>query len=177
NKDIQGCINCMKQSHEKISFFLLVTIAILFSCSKSKTQAKTINCDGLITDTLSTNDSGRIYMPNAFTPNGDGLNDIIYPFAWNINSIEFTIYDEDNNIVFTTTQLHNVWQPIPNPVVNTKYYYRIQATTTTNHKIGLCGDLYMLSCMPKNAPVLYFEDQLSVNGFTVPTAEVLGTCP
>jgi hypothetical protein len=118
-------------------------------------------------------------MPTAFTPNGDGRDDIIRPIPVNLSSIVFTIYDDNNNVVFTTNQLSQGWFPVTGSNVHIKYYYKIQAVTAANHHIGKCGELYRLTCLPGNLPLgsIYFEDQLTLNGFTAPTGENLSTCP
>jgi CHU_C Type IX secretion signal domain len=165
----------MKLIFPAILFF---SVALFSNCTKSDPIVH-INCDGLVTDTLGTNDSGRIYIPNAFTPNGDGLNEIYRPFTQNIDSIQFTIYDEDNTVVFTSNLLGDAWIPPAPPLPVKKYYYKIQATTHRNRKIGVCGDVYALTCYTINPPksFYYFEDMLTMNGFTGPTAETLTTCP
>jgi gliding motility-associated-like protein len=164
------------------SILLIATLFLFQNCTKpneTPDPVTPINCNGLVTDTLGTNDNGKIFMPNAFTPNGDGNNDIIRPVTFNVASIVFTIYDEANNIVFTTNQLAQGWAPITGTNVALKYYYKIQVITNANHKIGKCGELYRLTCRPANLPMasLYFEDMLTVNGFTGVTSEALSTCP
>jgi hypothetical protein len=161
---------------------LIVTLLLLLACQKPippNNDVTHINCDGLITDTLGTNDNGRIYMPNAFTPNSDGLNDISRPYTQNVSAIAFTIYDENNNVVFTTTVLGQGWSTSSSPNTWVKYYYKIQVTTVSGHKIGICGLLYKLSCFPGSLPKnsLYFEDQLTSGGFTGTTNETLSNCP
>jgi len=79
---------------------LIATAVILSSCSKSNEPVRVINCDGLITDTLGTGDNGRIYMPNAFSPNNDGLNEICRPVTKNIASKGFTLYDCKKVFIF-----------------------------------------------------------------------------
>jgi gliding motility-associated-like protein len=159
--------------------FILTAAIVLLSCSKSGNTVTHINCDGLITDTLGTNDSGRIYMPNAFTPNNDGQNEISKPIGINITSLVYTIYDANNTVVFTTNQLGQGWQTtVANNTFET-YYYKIQATTTRGRHIGTCGELYKLSCFPSTIPKssFFFESQLTQNGFTNISSEVLPNCP
>ena len=155
-----------------MSFFLL-------NCKKSDKHAAPVNCDGLITDTSGTNDNGKVYMPNAFTPNGDGLNDAIKPLVQNIASIVFTVYDEANNVVFTSSVVGQGWVTSSTPNSSIKYYYKIQAITASNHKIGKCGELYKLACYPAGVSrsYFYFEDQLTPGGFTGITNETIGNCP
>jgi hypothetical protein len=162
-----------------LSIGLLITIFLLANCNKSSTTANHINCDGLITDTAGTNDNGRIYMPNAFTPNSDGLNDISRPFFKNVTSFTFTIYDDNNNIVFTSGTPGAGWATTAGANTWSTYYYKIQVTTTTGHNIGQCGPLYKLTCFPSSIPKssLYFEDQLGPSGFFGTTSEGMGTCP
>ena len=158
---------------------LVVVTVFLINCHKSNHTTNHVNCDGLVTDTLGTGDNARIYMPNAFTPNADGLNDVIKPYAQNVTSIAFTIYDGDNNVVYATTTLGQGWTTTSKPDTWTVYYYKIQVTTTRGHHVGKCGELYKLSCFPGSMPKssLYFEDQLTPLGFTMATNESMGTCP
>jgi len=49
-------------------------------------------------------------MPNAFTPNGDGFNDIFkvkYPFY--ASQFDFTIYDRWRNKIFETNDITKGW--------------------------------------------------------------------
>jgi gliding motility-associated-like protein len=51
-----------------------------------------------------------ITVPNAFTPNGDGHNDYLYPLnAWKAINLEFIIYNRYGQIVFRTTNWTNKW--------------------------------------------------------------------
>jgi gliding motility-associated-like protein len=52
----------------------------------------------------------RIGLPDAFTPNGDDINDVIKVHGWGIkNLIEFRIYNRWGNEVFYTDDINHGW--------------------------------------------------------------------
>ncbi len=63
------------------------------------------------------NDASRVarlcnfdfYLPNAFTPNGDGLNDIFNPTASDILNLEFKIFNTWGEKVFSTNNPQHGW--------------------------------------------------------------------
>ena len=49
-------------------------------------------------------------VPDAFSPNGDGVNDVIYARGWGVKELlEFTIYNRWGQEVFSTNSLHEGW--------------------------------------------------------------------
>ena len=51
-----------------------------------------------------------IAVPNAFTPNGDGLNDFLYPVnAYKADDLEFSVYNRLGQRVFHTTDWTKKW--------------------------------------------------------------------
>ncbi|MEP6699944.1 MAG: gliding motility-associated C-terminal domain-containing protein [Bacteroidota bacterium] len=51
-----------------------------------------------------------IYVPTAFTPNGDGRNDKFYPFPVGIKSINyFRVFNRWGQMVFSSTKLNDGW--------------------------------------------------------------------
>ncbi|MBK7668017.1 MAG: gliding motility-associated C-terminal domain-containing protein [Sphingobacteriaceae bacterium] len=50
-----------------------------------------------------------IYAPNAFTPNGDGLNDIFQPKGFGVVDYELNIYDRWGEKVFSTKKFEEGW--------------------------------------------------------------------
>ncbi len=50
-----------------------------------------------------------IWMPNAFTPDGDGLNDVFRPVSNNIRQYILNIYNRSGQLVFTSTQPEVGW--------------------------------------------------------------------
>ena len=51
-----------------------------------------------------------VYMPTAFTPNGDGLNDFAIPYLIGMKQLtKFTVYNRWGNIVFSTSASNKGW--------------------------------------------------------------------
>lgn len=49
-------------------------------------------------------------LPNVFTPNSDGRNDVFQPFPYrSVESVEFTVFNRWGSIVFTTTDPDILW--------------------------------------------------------------------
>lgn len=53
----------------------------------------------------------RFYMPNGFTPNGNGINDIYYTPGTGIDydNFEMRIYSRENNLVYYSTAPYEGW--------------------------------------------------------------------
>jgi gliding motility-associated-like protein len=51
----------------------------------------------------------NIFIPNSFTPNGDGLNDFVYLRTINSKKILFRIYNRWGEEIFRTDDLHTGW--------------------------------------------------------------------
>ncbi|RYZ46530.1 MAG: gliding motility-associated C-terminal domain-containing protein, partial [Sphingobacteriales bacterium] len=51
-----------------------------------------------------------IYVPTAFTPNGDGLNDVFRPTAVGISKLEyFRVFNRYGELVFETSEINKGW--------------------------------------------------------------------
>lgn len=86
---------------------------------------------------VTTNGKSGYYMPNSFTPNGDGLNDCFGIKYWGaVQEFQFIIYNRYGEKVFGTTDPNQCWDGIykskkPEPG---NYVYYIKAKTA-------CGDV------------------------------------
>jgi gliding motility-associated-like protein len=74
--------------------------------------------------------SAQLFFPNAFTPDGDGINDAWGPVGYALTEVTYTIFDRWGAVVFTTEELGRTWdgrfangQPCPTGV----YVYQYQA--------------------------------------------------
>jgi gliding motility-associated-like protein len=97
---------------------------------------ETNGCRDSVSDTVVVRDVFTLYIPNAFTPNGDGLNDLFYPEGDNIDpsAYEFEIYNRWGNMVYYTTNINGKWNgtnnnsgKVPDDCINGVYTYRVLA--------------------------------------------------
>ncbi len=79
----------------------LVKIIDKYGCSNTDTI--TIFVNDLICN------EPYIYVPNAFTPNNDGKNDILYVYGNIIDDLYFAIYDRWGELIFVTTDINKGW--------------------------------------------------------------------
>jgi len=50
-----------------------------------------------------------VYLPSAFSPNNDGINDILYVRGTGISAIELLIYNRFGDVVFKSDNINNGW--------------------------------------------------------------------
>jgi gliding motility-associated-like protein len=66
-------------------------------------------CMDTVIKVLVVEDEFSIYVPNAFTPNGDGLNDNFFPKGQGIKSFNLEVYDRWGEKVFHTVDFYSYW--------------------------------------------------------------------
>jgi gliding motility-associated-like protein len=79
------------------TYVVTLTVTSLGGCSDTATGFVTINPDY------------TLYIPNAFTPDGDGLNDIFAPKGDNLAEFRMRIFDRWGNQVFVSKSLNDGW--------------------------------------------------------------------
>ncbi|CAG0998980.1 MAG: PKD domain-containing protein [Bacteroidetes bacterium] len=104
----------------KGNYSLTLTVTDKNNCKASKTQIVNISKDF------------SVFAPNAFTPNGDGINDVFIPEALNVYDVEFTmtILDNQNKTVFVSTNANKAWNGkfhnIGNPLEEGSYFWIVE---------------------------------------------------
>ena len=73
--------------------------------------ANALGCIDSITLNVIINDEFLVFAPNAFSPNGDGMNDIFFVTGNDIDveGFELIVYDRWGEAIFRTTDLYNPW--------------------------------------------------------------------
>ncbi len=87
-----------------------------------------------------------LYMPNAFTPNGDGVNDQFrIPARTTIQLKEFSIYNRWGELVFTTSQAAQGWDgTYQGKKQNTGVYIYVIRGATINGDISVKGHVMLI---------------------------------
>jgi len=68
------------------------------------------NANGCLTaDTITIIFDGAIYVPNSFSPDGNGTNDVFYAYGIDIVEFEMNIYDRWGELLFNAKNMLNGW--------------------------------------------------------------------
>ena len=70
-----------------------------------------VGCEQTDFQKVIVSEDDHLYIPNSFTPNGDGINDFFYVQGKEIDteSYHLTIYDRWGHVVFDSTNLYERW--------------------------------------------------------------------
>ena len=85
-------------------------------------------------------------LPNAFSPNGDGNNDVFYPRGGPFKSMEFAIFNSWGNKIFETTNLNEGWDGTKDGIKQPTgtYVWTVKATTIDNKNYTKSGDVTLI---------------------------------
>lgn len=137
-----SCDSCFNPvASMSVSTTYWVTVTSDFGCQASDSVRILIYCD-----------ASQLFIPNAFTPNGDGQNDVFYPRGAGIQLIKtFRIYNRWGELMFERTGINindasNAWDGsykggAPRPDV---YVYIIEAICETGEPINIKGDVTII---------------------------------
>jgi gliding motility-associated-like protein len=101
------------------------------------------------TDTLCENvyilATNNVAIPGAFTPNGDGANDVLYVRGGPFKTIRMQIFNEWGNLIFESTDQSIGWtgnyRGVPQP--SGSYEYIIKGETLDNENVNLYGVIHL----------------------------------
>jgi gliding motility-associated-like protein len=79
---------------------------------------------------------GEIFIPNAFTPNGDGKNDNFKPEGTTISAIDMKVFNQWGELIYQTNQLTG-WNGTYNGEIQPTGVYTYTVRITLNNKTEL----------------------------------------
>ena len=86
------------------------------------------------------------FVPNVFSPNGDGINDVATTNFNSLRELEFLIYDRWGKPIFSTTSPTTFWdgrqkgRDVPDGV----YYYHLKAIDNQGNDLEAKGNISIL---------------------------------
>ena len=85
-------------------------------------------------------------VPTGFSPNGDGINDVLLVKGGPFISIDFKVYNKWGELIFTTTDPNTGWDGSRNGAYQPlgMYAYTIKAVTIDNKEYTKTGDIKLI---------------------------------
>lgn len=89
---------------------------------------------------------GEIFVPNAFSPNGDNENDVLRIYGNCINELYFVIFDRWGEKVFVTTNPAEVWDGTirDKAMNNAVFFYYLSATLNNGDVVEKSGNITLI---------------------------------
>ncbi len=88
----------------------------------------------------------EVFIPDIFSPNNDGKNDVLYVRGKGIKELKFTLYDRWGEKIFETNDTNTGWDGTYKsmPATQAVYFYYLEATLKTDKKIIQKGDVSLI---------------------------------
>ena len=141
-KETLSCDSCSNPvATMAVTTTYIVHVRSDFGCTASDTVTIHLYCD-----------KSQLFLPNAFTPNGDGQNDVFYPRGAGISIIKsFRVYNRWGQLLFERSGIQindasNAWDGSylgnqPRPDV---YVYVLDAICETGEPVNIKGDVTII---------------------------------
>ncbi len=105
-----------------------------------------IGCEGRDTIFVKVYNGPAFYVPNSFTPNGDGLNDIFRAIPVGMANSYFRVFNRTGQVVFETSQYLKGWDGTFNgkPQPNGTYVWIVTGTDRDYKKVEMKGTVNLI---------------------------------
>ena len=103
--------------------------------------------EGSYTYVITVKPETKINLPTTFTPNGDGINDIIFIGYWGVKELlYFQIYNRWGELMFETTDINQGWDGYFRGKLqnNDIYVYKVKVTTWLDTEIYKEGHIHLM---------------------------------
>lgn len=180
----------MKTTKLCVCLFLVLS---LFACKQDDESLDRASiyigcCD--IEPSVFISSNGSAYIPNAFTPNGDGINDLFEVSTVNIDFVpRFEIKDQNDEVVFSLLNFSAYFNTITwdgtvnhfgnDAIVGGLYTYEIEFFTIYGENKKLSGSVCAFLCdeaFPEDMENCLFTTQVNENGFDPAIGAQEGNC-
>ena len=160
-----------------MKIIILATLAFIVFAGCNKINTKNCCAGGNVASV----DSSFIAMPDIFTPNGDGINDILFVQNRNLSGLKLTI-SKGSKIIFETTGTTSGWDGTYKSKMSKEmdYSYVVEAFTLSGKSLSLSGDICLIRDNCSKTPIVNccFASQFSGSAFdkNIPSGESIKVC-
>ena len=104
------------------------------------------NCENVSCKTVMISELGLVDIPNAFSPNGDGLNDILFVDGTGVSEVRLRIYNRWGQLIFESISMNIGWDGTfkGEPQDMDTYIYYLDATLTTGEMVAKKGNITLV---------------------------------
>lgn len=105
------------------------------------------NCKSYDTITVKVNsDCGEMFIPSAFSPNGDGMNDVLYVRGRCLKNFTLQIFNRWGELVFETSDKNVGWDGTQNgqPLNTAVFVYKLEGTTWDDKQYIQKGNISLI---------------------------------
>jgi len=101
----------------------------------------TWGCSDTIVKTIEVASDFKLFVPNSFSPNGDGVNDVFAPKGRGIKKYALSVYDRWGRIVFESSSFEVGWDGnvSNNSGSNDTFTWKINYTDVNNKVSEITG--------------------------------------
>ena len=104
-------------------------------------------CSDTTYQTVVVNDFYIIYVPNTFTPNGDGINDYFSISGFGIKGFTINVFNRQGAVVYSSNNSNFVWDGKDNKgslLTEGNYVYQIEVKDVLNKSHTINGSLIII---------------------------------
>lgn len=90
--------------------------------------------------------AGEVNLPTAFTPNGDGKNDMFMPISKSVKTFKMDIFNRWGELVFHTEDINNGWTGVYNGKISMQdvYVWKAEGTYLNGEPFDIGGSITLL---------------------------------
>ncbi|HIF14680.1 MAG TPA: gliding motility-associated C-terminal domain-containing protein, partial [Bacteroidetes bacterium] len=106
----------------------------------------TTGCQDSLALTVFVEHDNVIFIPNAFSPDNNGTNDIVFVRSSSIDEMTFSIYNRWGDLVFETQNANEGWDGTENgnPLQSDVYVYRLQTKFINGESLEKKGNISLI---------------------------------